>query len=270
MTLRARACAAADRDVVEAFLAQGGSADAWLRHGVVVGGLAGFFGAFEERRPVALVLLRGGALSAARNSTPEGIRALTPVLRSRDPWYSIVGPEAPCSLLAAELAGRRPPRVDRLQVLMSVEDASQLGPDEPRLRSAVPADVDALAPLVARYRFEDGLSGESEDPAGWVRAHLRERVAQGCVYLYEEEGEPVFTGAFNFRGPAGSGLGGIFTAAHARGRGIAARCTARLCRLGLAEGPVVNLHVDERNAPARRCYRRAGLHDDGLFRLTFR
>ena len=32
----------------------------------------------------------------------------------------------------------------------------------------------------------------------------------------------------------------------------------------------MTLHVDARNAPALRCYEKAGLERDGTFRLTFR
>jgi predicted GNAT family acetyltransferase len=90
------------------------------------------------------------------------------------------------------------------------------------------------------------------------------------VYVVEENGRIVFTGAFNFRGESGSGLGGIYTVADARGRGVATRATAELCRIGFAHGPVVTLHVDKRNAAAIRCYEKAGFVREGEFRLTFR
>ena len=56
----------------------------------------------------------------------------------------------------------------------------------------------------------------------------------------------------------------------ARGRGIAGRATADLCRIALETGPVATLHVDPRNAAAIRAYERAGLRRSGEYRLTFR
>jgi predicted GNAT family acetyltransferase len=88
--------------------------------------------------------------------------------------------------------------------------------------------------------------------------------------VVEEGRRLVFTGAFSFLGPDGSGLGGIYTVPDARGRGIAARATAGLARIGLQRGPVVTLHVAMTNAAARRCYENAGFEPDGHYRLTFR
>jgi predicted GNAT family acetyltransferase len=80
----------------------------------------------------------------------------------------------------------------------------------------------------------------------------------------------IFTGAFNFVGPFGSGIGGIYTVPDARGKGLAQRATAELARIALADGPVVTLHVDPANAPAIRAYQKAGFRAVGKFRLTFR
>ena len=63
---------------------------------------------------------------------------------------------------------------------------------------------------------------------------------------------------------------GIYTIPERRGRGIASAATAELCRLALQSGPVATLHVDRRNMPAIRAYRKAGLVRVGEFRLTFR
>jgi predicted GNAT family acetyltransferase len=252
-------------------LVDGGAADAWLRHALRVGGVSGFLGAFDERGVLCgAALLRSGALCAARLSTPAAVDALVPALRRRGTWFSVVGPEEPCARLVSGLAGRARLRVNRLQVLMTVSDASRLGPASERLRPARPDELDTLLPVVTAYRREDGLTAPGENPSDWLRTHLADRIDRGNVHVIDEGGEVVFTGAFNFRGSDGAGLGGIYTAPAWRGRGVAARGTAALCRIGLSEGPVVTLHVDARNAPALRCYENAGLEREGEFRLTFR
>jgi predicted GNAT family acetyltransferase len=164
----------------------------------------------------------------------------------------------------------RPFRVDRLQAFMSVVRGEPLGPGEPLLRRARYEDVNELVPLVARYRVEDGLSSADEDHTVWIRAHTIERIGAGHLYVLEVAGRIVFTGAFNFAGRHGAGLGGIYTLPEARGRGIAARATSELCRIALRLGPAATLHVDPRNAPAIRAYEKAGLRRTGDFRLTFR
>jgi RimJ/RimL family protein N-acetyltransferase len=265
-----RVLGAQHRRVIDAFLRAGGSADAWLRHKHRERGERGFLGVFDGEELVGLALLASGALAAASRTSDAAARALVPAIRSRDPWYSVVGPERPCAILVDALVGRSPPRVNRVQAHMSVSDRKLLADGEPQLRPAGPRDLAKLLPLTARYRVEDGLASESEDSRAWLEAHLEARIRRKSVYVVTEGGRIVFTGAFNFRGEAGSGLGGIYTIPEARGRGVATRATAQLCRIGLDHGPVVTLHVDKRNAAAIRCYEKVGFAQEGEFRLTFR
>ena len=104
----------------------------------------------------------------------------------------------------------------------------------------------------------------------WIRDHTEERISAGHVYVVEDGGAIVFMAAFNFLGAFGAGLGGIYTAPDARGKGLASRGTAEMCRIALAAGPVATLHVDPANTPAVRAYLRAGLRAEGGYRLTFR
>ncbi len=258
------------RRVIDAFLRGGGAYDAWLRHKHRERGERGFIGVYDADEMVGLALLSSGALSAAANTSDAAAHALIPAIRSRDPWQSVVGPERPCAILVDGLAGRSRMRVNRVQEFMTISSAAALGEGEPQLRPARPRDLKRLLPLTARYRVEDGLAPEDEDATEWLRAHLTARIRKQHVYVIEESGQIVFTGAFNFRGSVGAGLGGIYTIPEARARGVAARATAELCRIGLGLGPVVTLHVDRKNAPAIRCYEKAGLTRQGPYRLTFR
>jgi len=259
-----------DEIALRQLLVRGGAADAWLRHALRTGGVRGFLGAFDDGDLVGAALLRSGALCAASETTALAVDALLPVLRRRAAWFSIVGPERPCARLVTGLAARSGLRVNRVQVYMTIDDEERLGRTTDRLRRATTDDLPALVPVVTAYRREDGLTVGDEDPTAWLRTHLRDRVERGTIYVIEEHGEIVFTGAFNFLGADGAGLGGIYTAPAARGRGIAARATASLCRIGLDQGPLVTLHVDAKNRPALRCYTKAGLQRDGEYRLTFR
>ena len=271
MTLAVRDIGPQDSGALEQVLAAGGAADAWLRHALRMGGTRGFSGAFDAAgRLVGVALLRTGALCASSGTSGAAVEALLPRLRRQGPWFSVVGPEAPCGRLVRGLAGRTSLRVNRVQVFMRISDPGRLGPETERLRPALPSDLEELIPLVAAYRREDGLTPDGEDPTEWLRSHLTTRIEKESVHVIEERGAIVFTGAFNFRGLDGAGLGGIYTAPSARGRGVASRATASMCRIGLAEGPVVTLHVDARNRAALRCYSKAGLEPDGEYRLTFR
>lgn len=265
-----RPLGAADREALESLLVRGGAADAYLRDALLNGAVGDFFGAFEGSHLAGASYLRRGAISASSVTPRRAARPLAAAMAARGAWGSVVGPESPCGDLVAALRGAEPLRLDRVQTFMHVSRGAPLGPGEPRLRRALPRDLAALVPIVHRYRIEDGLARRGDPITGWIRDHTADRIAAGHVYVVEDAGRIVFTGAFNFLGPFGAGLGGIYTVADARGRGHAARGTAELCRIGLAEGPVVTLHVDPTNAPAIRAYQRAGLRADGGYRLTFR
>jgi GNAT superfamily N-acetyltransferase len=245
-------------------------ADAYLLDALRADGVAGFFGAWDDVRLAGVAFLRRGAISAASRSATPAAYALSATLAARGPWSSVVGPEIPCRAIVESLRTTTPFCVDRVQAFMAVARGDVLGPGVEGMRCAVVADVDAVVPLVARYRVEDGLSNAGDDHTAWIRTHALERIHAGHLFVVEERGRIVFTGAFNFAGRAGAGLGGIYTVPDARGRGIAGRATADLCRIALETGPVATLHVDPRNAAAIRAYERAGLRRVGEYRLTFR
>ena len=259
-----------DRDTLAAFLTRGMPADAYLLDALEAGGLAGFYGAWSGKTLDGVAFQRRGAISASARTTPDAARSLAVALSARDPWTSIVGPEEPCSLIVDAYRESQPFRVDRVQTFMSVARGDPLGPGGSGVRRATPADLDTLVPMIAAYRVEDGLSRRGDDHTAWIRTHARERIESGNLLVLEADGRLVFTGAFNFSGRFGSGLGGIYTEPSARGRGLASRAVADMCRMALATGPVATLHVAQGNAPAIRAYEKAGFRTVGRYRLTFR
>jgi RimJ/RimL family protein N-acetyltransferase len=259
-----------DHRVLRDHLTRGMPFDAYLRDALARGGYRGFIGAFEGKLLVGVALIRQGAVSASASTTPDAAESLVEGVARRGPWGSVVGPESSCLPLAEGLLRGAEARVHRRQRFLSVEDVASLGPAADDLRPAVRRDLDRIVPLVARYRVEDGLARRADDNLAWMRAHAEERVRGRALHVLDVEGEIAFVGAFNFRGHYGAGLGGIYTVPEYRGRGLAARGTAALARLALADGPVCTLHVAEGNTSALRCYEKAGFRDRGEFRLTFR
>ena len=259
-----------DSTALTELLEAGGPMDAYLLDALAAGGIGGFFGAWDGPALGGAVFLRRGAISAAARTSRSASYALAATASARGPWSSIVGPEEPCRALAEALRTSAPFRVDRVQAFMAASRGDPLGPGEAGLRRATMADLGALVPLVARYRVEDGLSAPEDDHTAWIRAHTAERITVRLLWVVEQAGRIVFTAAYNFAGPRGAGVGGVYTIPEARGRGIAGRAMADLARIALEEGPVVTLHVDPRNAAAIRAYEKAGLRRAGEFRLTFR
>jgi RimJ/RimL family protein N-acetyltransferase len=258
-----------EREIAEAFASAGGPVDAYLLDQLDLG-TEGFWGAWDGGALVGVSMFRRGAICAASATTPRAARSLAVAMTARSPWGSIVGPDPPCGDVADALRGRERFRVDRRQDFMYVRRGAALGPCDARLRPATRADLEELVPLVHAYRVEDGLSRPGDPFTAGIREHTEERVAAGHVFVVEHAGALVFTGAFNFHGPRGTGLGGIYTPPAFRGHGLAARATAEMCRIAFAESPVVTLHVNPRNVAAIKAYEHAGLRTSGSFRLTFR
>lgn len=259
-----------ERESVEAFAEAGGPADAFLLDSLDREGTDGFWGAFADGSLVGLALMRRGVICAASATLRPAARVLANEMLRHAQWGSVVGPDPPCGDIVEAIRGREVMRVDRVQDFFFVRRGETLGPSERDLCPAVPADVPALVPLIHAYRIEDGLARPTDTATAWIRDHTEERIEAGHLFVVKAAARIVFVGAFNFHGPRGTGLGGIYTVPAARGRGLAARATAAMCRVAFAESPVVTLHVNPRNAPAHAAYRRAGLRPAGQFRLTFR
>lgn len=259
-----------ERESVEAFAEAGGPADAFLLDSLDREGTDGFWGAYSDGSLVGLALFRRGVICAASATLRAAARALASEMLRHAQWGSVVGPDPPCGDVVDAIRGREVLRVDRVQDFLFVRRGEPLGPAEPGLRLAVERDVAALVPLIHAYRIEDGLARPTDTATAWIRDHTQERIEAGHLFVAEDAGRIAFIGAFNFHGPRGTGLGGIYTVPSARGRGLAARGTAAMCRIAFSESQVVTLHVNPRNAPALAAYRRAGLRSAGHFRLTFR
>lgn len=252
------------------FLRPGLPADAYLLDALERAGAQGFHFAFDGDTLAGLAFQRRGAISASVGTPRLAAYALATSIGGRESWTSVVGPEEPCSAIVDSLRTPKPFRVDRVQSFMAVERGARLGPGNSGARRATMRDLDTLVLLVARYRIEDGLSFAGDDHGSWIRLHTMERIQTGNLFVLEEKGRIVWTGAFNFIGRWGAGIGGIYTVPEARGRGVASRATADLCRIALEAGPVATLHVDPANEAAIRAYTKAGLREAGEFRLTFR
>lgn len=259
-----------EREAIEHFAEAGGPSDAYLLDLLDREGVRGFWGAFANGSLVGVAHFRRGAICVASATLRAAARPLALELSRAAQWGSVVGPDPPSGDLVEALRGRETLRVDRRQEFQFIRRGDPLGPVEPRLRPAEERDVEEIVPLVHTYRIEDGLARTGDPLTSWIREHTEERVAARHLWVVEEAGKIVFTGAFNFLGPRGAGLGGIYTVPWARGKGLASRATAAMCRVAFAEAPVVTLHVNPRNVAALTAYRRAGLRPAGHYRLTFR
>lgn len=166
-----------------------------------------------------------------------------------------------------------PGRPDRLWEATTVREPRRTPSGS--ARRATTADLDVVAAWLGVFHGEaDAQAGrepgpsEIPDPAGTARA----RVAEGRVWLWEADGEPVHLSAVN---PASFGvarIGPVYTPPAHRGRGYASALVAHLSRQVLDAGDRVCLYTDADNPVSNRVYAAIGyepLEDQGALVVRY-
>jgi ribosomal protein S18 acetylase RimI-like enzyme len=134
------------------------------------------------------------------------------------------------------------------------------------LRTAVPADADAIHAMIRALAAELGVPGKvsssaadirrfgfSDPPAFYSLIAERDGVAVGlCLYFFSFS---------TWRGTRGVYLQDIYVAGSERGTGLARRLLGECARRSSAQGAkFLRLSVDRENAAARKFYRKLGIH----------
>jgi RimJ/RimL family protein N-acetyltransferase len=224
----------------------------------------------SEGRIVGVASLRP-AVAFDAGVGPAAVEALLPLVESLG--VGLVKSPAPVVDALWALLGTR----GRRRVLLDrLETAYRLRPErariaaaggEPRVRSAVEADLDALVYAARESLREedrpDPFTGDSRGFRRWVRGRLpRARVL-------DHAGRIVFVGYADVRRREGWLIQGVYTWPDARGRGFARAGVSDMCREAFAAGADhVQLAVVDGNVPARRLYEGLGFTPFGQLRTV--
>jgi hypothetical protein len=139
-------------------------------------------------------------------------------------------------------------------------------PGETGLRAARLLDLDLLVPACAEaHREEIGVDPLSRDADGF-RWRTRQQIEEGRSWLWLEDGVILFKAEASAWTPAAVQLQQVWVDPQARRRGYARRAMCDLCRLLLAQVPVVCLFVRPENEPALGLYDSIGMTRE----LTYR
>lgn len=159
-----------------------------------------------------------------------------------------------------EVAHRRLPRPRDDRPGQPVYELRELPePGETGLRAARPSDLDLLVPAcAAAHREEIGIDPLHRDPEGF-RWRTRVQIEEGRSWLWLEDGAIRFKAEASAWTPSAVQLQQVWVDPDARRRGYAKRALRDLCRLLLAQVPVVCLFVRPENAPALRLYDSIGM-----------
>lgn len=203
--------------------------------------------------------------------SPEAAKAFGERLRRQQRQFSsIFGPALQVALLWEELSAywRRPLEVRARQPLLAMDraDPIQVEPD-PRVRTAVMEELDALVPAAAAMFTEEiGYAPYSDRGSqAAYRNMVRGLVIHGRSYVLTEGGEIVFKADLGSVGVNAGQIQGVWVDPAYRGRGLAAPAMARVVELARQETELVSLYVNDFNTAALRTYARVGFREVGLF-----
>jgi len=186
---------------------------------------------------------RGRVLPTA-GGNPNEFRAIAEHLKPGLQLGSIVGDKTAVEPLEAALANGRP----RLRYLHRIfwVGPDHLGPYlQPRLRSALPADLPQLFPLAINGFCE--AFGAEPDSSGveLLKQQIEQNVLEGRTYVLESEGKLVFKADVAWKSPHGAEISGLYTAPDHRHRGHATLGLGQLSRQLLSALPRLTLRGNE-------------------------
>ena len=205
-----------------------------------------------------------GTTAESRSAMAERMR------RWRGRCASIFGPRDEVEDLWSHLEphwGRARARRSRQPLLVADRPPSSLGVDlDPRVRPAVPADLDLVLPAAEHmFTAEIGYPPYTGNSRGY-RGSLAALIGRGHTYVVIEAGEVVFKTDVGSLALGCAQLQGVWLAPRLRGRGLAVPMLASVVeQVMVGQAPLVTLYVNDYNGPARATYARLGFREVGDF-----
>ena len=210
-----------------------------------------------------------GANLVPVGTNPAALRAFSDRARRQGRrCSSIVGPVAAVTELWNHLAPSWGPARDiRWTQPVLATRVAPTTPVDHAVRRVRPEELDLLLPAsVAMFTEEVGTSPIGGDGGGAYRARVRDLIAAGRAFARFEGGEVVYKAEIGAASALACQIQGVWVNPNRRGQGIGTAGTATVVREALRTvAPLVSLYVNDYNTPARRAYKRVGLHDVGTF-----
>lgn len=205
---------------------------------------------------------RGNLVVVERRSI-DAVELADTVQRSRWPWRIALGPQGVVDALARRATGR--PLVHRDQVYYGCAPQVASPGGDGDVRPAEAGDRERLMQATLELNRADLRVDPQRVDRRWLREMVETRIRDGSTWVRGPVGAFDCKLDIGSRGPAGVVLEGVFTFPEARGRGRARDLVA--AAIARATEPLVCLHVDVANAPARAAYAAAGLRELARCRL---
>jgi ribosomal protein S18 acetylase RimI-like enzyme len=238
----------------------------YLRSELRVGGVSTgqWWGLAADGRLRATLL--GGPLVVPWVPDLDDARRLAEGMGRQQPVRMLVGPRDQVVALHRARPDAPTPRElrDPQPFLVLRRGALRVRP-APEVRRGTPHDLDRLTVAAAdMHREEMGVDPLAIDPAGW-RTRMSTLVQRGWSWVWTEDGEVIFKAELSGWTPEAVQIQGVYTAPHARNRGIASAALAAVCRDMLEQVSTCTLYVNHYNAAARALYHRLGFEHHADF-----
>ena len=156
----------------------------------------------------------------------------------------------------------REPRMICSELMLEQRTPFLLRESIPELRQASPEDLRYVAEINAEMATAEGGANPLErDPQGFL-ARTARRIEQGRVWIWVEDGKPMFKADVVSDTPQAVYLEGVYVHHEQRGKGYGLRCLTQLGWTLLARTEAICLTVNQRTDNAAAFYYKAG------YRLT--
>ncbi len=228
-----------------------------------------FYGCRDlEGRLVGVALIGHATLFETRTRT--ALAAFAQVARTRRDLHMIMAERGNAARFWKSYAGAgQAIRLACRELLYALDHAPTAVEVGGELRPATPDMLSLIAPVHARMAFEEsGVNPLETDKEGFLRRCAR-RIEAGQVYALVQDGRLVFKADVFASTPEAAYLEGVYVAPEARGRGYGLRSLSQLSRILLAHTRSIAVLVNEKNAPARNLYERAGFARRGEYDTFF-
>jgi len=179
----------------------------------------------------------------------------------------VVGPREICDAFWRGLKLRQDARISRDHQLYTLH-SKQLTPSEDApVQRATRSDLERCCVAAAEMQLEElGVNPMTVDPERF-RKRVATLIEHEAIYFLEHGMQIGFQASADSRCVEGVQVQGVITPKELRGRGLASRGLAGMCRLLFEDYPLVTLHVNEENTGAIRLYERLGFVPYTAFRL---
>lgn len=227
-----------------------------------------FYGCREASGKLAGVSLLGHAIYVETRSD-AALRAFAAVPQTVPVPHVILGEQETVSRFWNHYAAGRVPRYVRREILLQLKHVTADCAAMTGLRSAQIDELDQIASVHAALAFEESAIDPLTTNREAFLTRCRRRISQGRTFVLFEHNELVFKLDVISDTPEVIYVEGLYVNPKHRGKGLAAKCLAQICRTLLRRTKSITALVNEEKRGAMAFVERIGFAQRALYETIF-